>query len=234
MKKLAIIPARGDSKRIPRKNIKDFNGKPIISYSIDTALKSELFDEVMVTTDNHEIAEIARNFGASIPFMRSAKNADDHATTSDVIIEVLNNYLKEGRSFDLVCCIYPTAPLLSIEKIKESFELIQEKKYDSVFPVVPFPFPIQRAVKKDDNGKMSMFQPEHKNTRSQDLEPAYHDAGQFYTFWAKTFLEKKEIWTDNTGLIALNELEVQDIDNIYDWKLAELKYQLKSLKKNID
>lgn len=228
MNNLAIIPARGGSKRILRKNIKTFVDKPIIAYSIENALNSGLFTEVMVTTDDVEIAEIARTYGAKVPFMRSNENSDDFATTADVINEVLREYLKQGKSFDIACCIYPTAPLLSIDKLKESFTLLETKKYDSVFPVVPFSFPIQRAVKIGEEGKMSMFQEEHKNIRSQDLEKSYHDAGQFYTLWTDIFLEKKEIWSKNTGVIVLDEMDVQDIDTINDWKLAELKFKLKT------
>ncbi|MDG1476822.1 MAG: pseudaminic acid cytidylyltransferase [Vicingaceae bacterium] len=226
MANLAIIPARGGSKRIPRKNVKNFSGKPIIGYSINAALNSGLFDEVMVSTDDTEIAEIAKNFGAKVPFLRSENTSDDYATTAAVIDEVLQNYKEKGREFEVGCCIYPTAPFIREEKLKESIVLLEAKSFDTVFPVVEYSYPVQRAIKIGDDNKMSLFYAEHKNSRSQDLESSYHDAGQFYTFNAKKFALDKELWTENTGLIILDELEVQDIDTLTDWKLAEIKYEL--------
>lgn len=226
MKKIAIIPARGGSKRIPRKNIKPFLGKPIIAYSIEAALNSKLFDEVMVSTDDEEIAEVARQYGARVPFLRSNKNADDHATAVDVITEVIECYQKIDQVFDVACCIFPTAPFVVAEKLKASFSLLLEKNYDTVFPVLKFSFPIQRAIKLDDANRMTMFQPEHLHTRSQDLTPAYHDSGQFYWFRPAIIIKKRKLWTDNTGCILINEMEGQDIDSLEDWNLAELKYQL--------
>lgn len=226
MKKVAIITARGGSKRIPRKNIKPFLGKPIIAYSIEAALSSELFDEVMVSTDDEEIAQIAKRYGASVPFMRSDKNADDYATTIDVIVEVLENYQSQGESFDYGCCIYPTAPLISAELLEEAYKKLIANHFDTVFPVLRFSFPIQRAVKVDKNSKMTMFQPEHLSTRSQDLEPAYHDAGQFYWFKSNALLTRKKLWTDNTGVIEISEMKAQDIDTIEDWEIAEFKYKM--------
>ena len=222
---IAIIPARGGSKRIPRKNIKDFLGKPIIAYSIETALKSGLFDEVMVSTDDEEIAEIAKRYGARVPFMRSLKNADDFAGTSDVINEVLLEYKNIGIEFDFFCCIYPTAPFITSKKLRESYVKLKKNKFDSVFPVVKFNYPIQRALKiiKD---KVSMIEPKNLNKRSQDLMPIYHDAGQFYFMKTESFLIKNKLFTENTGAIELSELEVQDIDTKIDWEIAEIKYQL--------
>ncbi len=228
-KKIAIIPARGGSKRIPRKNIKSFLGKPILAYSIETALKSGLFDEVMVSTDDEEIAEVAKRFGASVPFYRSKNNADDFATTVDVLLEVIEGYEKLGKSFAYYCCIYPTAPFVSVEQLKEAEGKLNTEGLDAVFPVLPYSFPIQRSMKIE-NGRVKMLYPEHMNTRSQDLEPIYHDAGQFYFGKTDVLKKEKKIWTDNTGCIVLNELEAQDIDNETDWKLAELKYQLKNAK----
>ena len=227
MKKIAIIPARSGSKRIPGKNIRPFLGKPIIAYSIETAIKSELFDEIMVSTDSLEIADIAVRYGAKVPFYRSKKTSDDHAVIVDVITEVLDNYQKEGRSFDCFCCIFPTAPLISVSHIKKGYELLLNGNYDSVFPVVSFSFPIQRALKIED-GKLLMFNPEHRNTRSQDLVPAFHDTGQFYWMQVPEFLNQKTIYSKNSGAIILNELEVQDIDNETDWQMAELKFNLKN------
>lgn len=225
MHNLAIIPARGGSKRIPRKNIKDFLGKPIIAYSIEVALQCGLFDEVMVSTDDQEIAEISRKHGASVPFFRSKKNSSDFASTSDVLLEVINEYEKQGTFFTNVCCIYPTAPLISKSKLLDGFNLLNEKHFDSVFPVVQFSYPILRSLKFE-NDHILMNWPEHLNTRSQDLTPAYHDAGQFYWVNIKSFTEKMAIFTDNAGAIKLTETEVQDIDNETDWTLAELKYKL--------
>lgn len=226
MASIAIIPARGGSKRIPRKNVKNFLGKPIIGYSIEVALNSGLFDEVMVSTDDSEIAKIAKGFGAKVPFLRSEKASDDFATTAEVINEVLEGYKKIGKEFDVGCCIYPTAPFIRKEKLSESIELLNSKSFDTVFPAVEYSYPIQRALKMNVENKMSLFYSEHKNSRSQDLESAYHDSGQFYTFNARKFADDKELWTENTGLIILDELEVQDIDTLTDWKLAEIKYEL--------
>ena len=225
MKILAIIPARGGSKRIPKKNIKKFCGLPIISYSIKAAINSNLFDTVMVSTDDNTIANIAINYGAEIPFMRTDKNSNDYATTFDVIEEVILNYRKEGIDFDYACCIYPTAPFVNETKLKEAFTTLKTKNFDCVYPVMRFSFPIQRAVKIN-NQKMQMLQPQYINTRSQDLEPIYHDAGQFYFFNCDSLLKNKKLWTDNTGVIEISEMEGQDIDNQTDWKLAELKFKI--------
>jgi N-acylneuraminate cytidylyltransferase len=232
MAKLCIIPARGGSKRIPKKNIKDFLGKPIIAYSIEAALQSKLFDEVMVSTDDDEIAKIAIKYGAKIPFIRSQENANDYATTVDVIKEVLQQYDILGKSFKTTCCIYPTAPFVSTNHLINAFDLLIKNDFDCVFPVMTFSFPIQRALKKDLNNKITLFQPEHLNSRSQDLEKAYHDVGQFYWFNSKTILKKAKLWTDNTGVIEIKESEGQDIDTIEDWKLAEIKYKLLHETKN--
>lgn len=223
MKRLAIIPARGGSKRIPRKNIKSFLGKPIIAYSIEAALKSDLFDEVMVSTDDDEISEIAKKYGASVPFMRSESNANDYATTADVLLEVLKEY---DRSFDQACCIYPTAPLLRMARLKEGLELMEKEDFDTVFPIVEFSYPIWRSLKMDETQKVSMNWPENLNSRSQDLLKSYHDAGQFYWFDVDSFLKTKSLFTDATGSIIMKPEEVQDIDTIDDWKMAELKARL--------
>lgn len=222
---LCIIPARGGSKRIPRKNIKDFFGKPILAYSIQAATESNLFKEIIVSTDDDEIAEMAKKFGASVPFMRSAKTSDDFATTVDVIEEVISQYKNIGLTFDTTCCIYPCAPFVNANKITNAFNLLNEKKFDSVFPVVAFGFPVQRALKLSEE-KLSFIQPEYALSRSQDLEKAYHDAGQFYWINTNSFLSTKKIVSDNCGAIVVSEMEAQDIDNESDWKLAELKYQL--------
>lgn len=226
MTKLCIIPARGGSKRIPLKNIKSFLGKPIIAYSIEAAIKSNLFDEVIVSTDSEQIKDVALNYGAKVPFLRSNKNADDFATTFDVIQEVLNQYKLENKFFESTCCIYATAPFVTAKLLKDAYQLLENNKFECVFPVLNFSFPIQRAVKMVENDKMKMFQPEHLNSRSQDLEKAYHDAGQFYFFKSEEILQKKKLWTDNTGIIEINEMQGQDIDTMEDWELAEIKYKL--------
>lgn len=222
---LAIIPARGGSKRIPRKNVRNFLGKPIIAYSIEVALKSKLFDEVMVSTDDEEIAKIAVQYGAKVPFMRSKKNADDHATTMDVIYEVLNSYKSEsGKEFEHICCIYPAAPLIKTKHLQVGFDKLKSDNLTSVSPVVAFSSPVWRGVEIEKDGKVKMMWPEFLNSRSQDLKKVYYDAGQWYWFNATRL--KDWIWPDNTGAIILSEEEVQDIDNESDWKLAEMKHKL--------
>lgn len=226
MKKLAIIPARGGSKRIPRKNIKSFLGNPIIAYSIEAALKSNLFDEVMVSTDDEEIREIAIKYGAKVPFLRSDKNANDYATTVAVLNEVIESYTARGKIFDYCVCIYPTAPFVSKNLLNNAFQKLIENKLDCVFSVLRYGFPIQRAMKINEDDTIEMIDPSRMNARSQDLEPSFHDAGQFYAFNVNIFLQKQKLWTNNTGCIEINELEAQDIDTETDWKLAELKYKL--------
>ena len=225
MKKLAIIPARGGSKRIPHKNIKLFHGKPIINYSIEAALKSNLFDEIMVSTDSFEIMEIARNAGAKIPFIRDPETSNDFAHVGEVIFEVLSKYKSLGEEFELFCCIYPTAPFISVERLKQGLGLLQNKNFDSVFTIKHFTYPIQRALKIE-NGKVSMVYPENFNKRSQDLLPTYHDCAQFY--WMKTleFYNQRKLFSANSGAIILNDIEAQDIDNEEDWNIAELKFRI--------
>ncbi|MBO5166183.1 MAG: pseudaminic acid cytidylyltransferase [Lachnospiraceae bacterium] len=225
MKALAVITARGGSKRIPRKNIKEFCGQPIITYSIKAALESGVFEEVMVSTDDAEIAEIAKGAGAQVPFMRSSDTANDFATTADVIAEVLESYKQCGKEFDAVCCIYPTAPFVSATKLKNAMNLLEEKDADSVLPVVRFSFPPQRSVVMED-GFMKFKWPEHALTRSQDLEPFYHDAGQFYCINVNSFAEQKKMVMEKTVPIEMPELEVQDIDTEEDWQIAEVKYKV--------
>lgn len=222
MGSLCIIPARGGSSRIPRKNIKAFLGKPIIAYSIEVALESGLFDDVMVSTDEEEIANIAKSFGANVPFLRSSKNADDYATTVDVINEVLVDYKSNGLQFDYCCCIYPTAPFVTSENLTKGFDKLQAEKLESVFPVVEFSYPIWRSLKRED-GRTTMIWPEFLNSRSQDLPNAYHDAGQWYWINLKEFDGK--LWGERTGSIVMSQERVQDIDTLSDWNLAEIKYE---------
>ena len=221
---IAIITARGGSKRIPRKNIKEFCGKPIISYSIEAALQSGLFEEVMVSTDDEEIAAVARAAGAQVPFMRSSASAGDYASTDDVLLEVLMAYREQGREFDTFCCLYPTAPFVTAGKLRTAMELLE--KADSVMPVVAFSFPPQRCMVLNEAGELRMKWPEHTFTRSQDLEPLYHDCGQFGFIRTETLLREKNILCRNIAPLILTELEVQDIDHETDWELAELKYRL--------
>lgn len=225
MSKIAIIPARGGSKRIPKKNIKSFLGKPIIAYSIEAALASNLFDEVMVSTDDKEVAEIAISYGATVPFFRSDKNADDYAILVDVLLEVLQNYKEEGKIFEHVCCMLPTAPFVSQTKLQDSFNILVKNNFDSVFPVLEFSYPIQRALQIQED-KVHMVWNEHETTRSQDLEKRFHDSGQFYWSKAARLENDKKLFTKNSGAIIISELEAQDIDTETDWKLAEIKYKL--------
>jgi len=225
MNNIAIIPARGGSKRIPRKNIKPFLGKPIIAYSIEAAQQTGLFTEIMVSTDDAEIAQIAKQYGAQVPFFRSPQTANDYANIGDVVEEVLTTYRNKGITFDNVCCILATAPFINAKRIKEAYNLMLDQSFEAVFPIVRFSYPIQRALKLF-NGKISMFQPENFAKRSQDLEPAYHDSGQFYWMRISEFMKQKRFFAQNAGAIVLPESEVQDIDTEEDWKIAEMKYKM--------
>lgn len=223
MKKIAIIPARGGSKRIPRKNIKNFLGKPIIAYSIEAALNSDLFDEIMVSTDDEEIAMVARKYGAKVPFMRSAGTSDDFATTVDVLSEVLDQYAEsEGKAFDYGCCVYPTAPFSTALQLFKGFEKLRKGDYDTLFPVVAYSNPVWRGLKIEEQ-KVKMLWPEYQSSRTQDLPKVYHDAGQWYWFNVKRL--KDRLFTANSGSIEIGEKEVQDIDNEQDWLFAEMKYK---------
>ena len=226
MKNLAIIPARGGSKRIPRKNVKPFMGKPILAYSIENALATELFDEVMVSTDDPEIMEVAKQYGASVPFVRTEKTANDFASLADVIHEVVDMYVERGQTFDNMCCILATCPLVKASYISEAYQKLINSDFISVYPVVQFSYPILRSLKMDEHGEVSMNWPEYAKTRSQDLAPAYHDSGTFY--WHKV-----ESWMRGDrkgGGIVIAENLVQDIDTEEDWRMAELKYQLINVK----
>jgi N-acylneuraminate cytidylyltransferase len=224
MKKIAIITARGGSKRIPYKNIKEFCGKPILSYSIEAALNSKIFDTVMVSTDDEQIANIAREYGAKVPFYRSEKTSNDYATTNDVLLEVLEEYENRGEHYDLACCIYPTAPFVTPEKLKTAVETLTKSDADTLIPVVSFSYPPQRALVIKE-GKLQFKHPEYLDSRSQDLEKHYHDVGQFYVFKTEPFKINKKLMQGNIIPMELPELEVQDIDNLTDWEIAEIKYQ---------
>ncbi|MCG9639560.1 pseudaminic acid cytidylyltransferase [Vibrio sp. Isolate34] len=223
---VAIIPARGGSKRIPRKNIKHFHGKPMIAYSIEAALVSDCFDKVIVSTDDAEIAEVAKKYGAEVPFLRPANISDDYATTMDVMHHAITWCIDNGWTVDAVCCLYATAPFVKPEYLKQGFDKLNKGLFEFVFSVATFPFPIQRAIKISSGGEVSMFSPENEQVRSQDLEEAYHDAGQFY--WGKTdsFLEKKAIFSHHSSVVLLPRSRVQDIDTNEDWDLAEALYSV--------
>lgn len=226
-KVLAIITARGGSKRIPHKNIKEFCGKPIIAYSIEAALKSEIFDAVMVSTDDEEIKKIAIKYGAAVPFLRSKQTSNDYAATHEVVLEVLEDYKKIGKEFDYVCCVYPTAPFVTAKKLRESFEKLIDVDADTVLPVVGFSYPPQRCFVIKDN--IASFKwPENRLKRSQDLEKLYHDSGQYYFMNTKRFIETKNLIMEKTVPVIVDEMEVQDIDNYEDWEMAELKYRMRN------
>ena len=221
MNNLCIIPARGNSKRIPRKNIKSFLGKPIIAFSIEAALKSECFDRVIVSTDDNEIASVSKEYGAEVPFLRSAKNSDDFSTLADVIDEVKMQFDKLGKKFDFICCILPTAPLIRIQNIRQGKEILENNKsFDSVRPITEYSFPIQRSFRLMGN-RVKLNFPNYKDSRSQDLEKSFHDAGQFYWMKYSSGMRGKI-----KGGFPINNINVQDIDTQDDWKIAELKYKI--------
>ena len=224
MKTLAIITARGGSKRIPRKNIKHFLGKPILAYSIEAAVMSEIFDEVMVSTEDEEIAEIAKSYGAKVPFYRSEKTAGDFATTNDVLLEVIEEYEKRGQKFDMACCIYPTAPFVTSAKIKDAMEKLEASDADTLIPVVQFSYPPQRAMVIRDELLQFKYL-EYIDSRSQDLEKEYHDVGQFYCFKIEPSKQNKKLMLGKILPYVVPEMEVQDIDTESDWQIAEIKYQ---------
>ncbi len=223
---VAIITARGGSKRIPKKNIKDFCGLPIIAYSIKEAIKCEMFDEVMVSTDSQEIADIARKYGAVVPFMRSKKNSGDYATTEDVIIEVIENYKQLGKDYEYACCIYPTAPFITSDKLVEAMDKMKENNPSIVIPLVQFSYPPQRCLIIDDSGYARFKYPQYVTTRSQDLEKEYHDAGQFYIYNVEKLIASNGIIEDDFVPIILPDICVQDIDTLQDWEIAEMKYKI--------
>jgi pseudaminic acid cytidylyltransferase len=223
--KIAIIPARGGSKRIPRKNIKDFFGKPLIAYSIQAAKETKLFDKIIVSTDDEEIASIAKEYGAEIPFMRPLELSDDFTQTIPVIAHAIKATCKDLSQIEAVCCIYATAPFIEAKFIKKAYEKLLTCKSDYCFSATSFAFPIQRAIKLKGE-KVEMFYPEHFNTRSQDLEEAYHDAGQFYWGTPEAWCENKAIFSANSTVEILPRYLVQDIDTFEDWKRAEVMYKV--------
>lgn len=227
--RLAVIPARGGSKRIPRKNIKLFAGKPMIGWSIEAARASGLFDRILVTTDDEEIANVAMDFGAESPFRRPAELADDHAPTIPVIAHALEWQLAHGEAPAQVCCIYATAPFIQVDDIRRGLDLLTQAACDYAFSVTSYAFPIQRAVRVTPESRVAMFNPEHFLTRSQDLEPAYHDAAQFYWGSAEAWLARKPLFGENSTPVVLPRHRVQDIDTPEDWCCAEWIFKAMAL-----
>ena len=219
VKNIAIITARGGSKRIPKKNIKDFMGKPMLSYAIKAAKGANIFDEIMVSTDSEEIANIAKKYGANVPFMRSEKTSDDFATTYDVLDEVIQEYKKNGREFDNICCVYPCVPFLTPNILYKAYHEFVNSGFDRLTPVVKYSHPIQRAFMIED-GILKYIEPKYVFARSQDLEPRYHDVGMFY------FYKKDKLQSDNITAYVMDERAVQDIDTLEDWQMAEMKYRI--------
>ena len=226
-KNLCIIPARGGSKRVPGKNIRVFHGSPIISYPIRSAMESGLFDEVMVSTDSEEVAAVAKNYGAVVPFMRSAANATDAAASADVWREVVCEYESRGKSFDTVLSIYPTAAFVTAEQLRAAVKLLDSRPdLDGIIPLLEFESPIQRGLGLKD-GVVESLSPEHNSTRTQDLEPCYFDAGQYYLFRVAALKRFRSLREARRGAMVLSPFEAQDIDTEEGWRLAELKYQMK-------
>ena len=226
--RIAVIPARGGSKRIPRKNVREFCGKPMIAWSIEAALKSKCFEQVIVSTDDEEIASISRNYGADIPFVRPISIADNHTGIHQVIAHTVDWFQNQGITPDYFCCIFATAPFIQATDIQSGLKLISKKHCDYVISVTSFAFPIQRALKIEADGKVGMFYSKNYNTRSQDLEEAYHDAGQFIWASPKVWKKCRPVFTSNSYPVILPRLRVQDIDTQEDWERAELMF--KSLK----
>lgn len=224
--RLAVIPARGGSKRIPRKNIKPFGGQPMIAWSIQAALESQCFDRIIVSTDDDEIAQVAREYGTDVPFMRPPELSDDHTGTIPVIAHAVQWQNTHGESASEVCCIYATAPFLQASDLLRGLQLLLTTGADYAFSVTSYPFPIQRAIRITPDQRVQMFQTEHSSTRSQDLEEAWHDAGQFYWGLANVWLANKPLFTPNAAPVILPRERVQDIDTPEDWKVAEMKFSL--------
>lgn len=226
MKAIAVIPARGGSKRIPRKNIKEFCGQPIIAYSIQAAQDSGLFDRIIVSTDDEEISEVAKHYGAEIPFMRPVELADDYTGTNAVVKHALEWFKDQGFSIQYACCIYATAPFIQVEYLKQGFDRLLSSGKDFVFTVTTFEFPIQRAVKINHNGEIEPLYPEYIFSRSQDLEEAYHDAGQFYWGRAEAYLQDMSLYFSGSFPVVLPRYLVQDVDTMEDWQQAEMIYKV--------
>jgi N-acylneuraminate cytidylyltransferase len=222
---VAIIPARGGSKRIPRKNIRNFCGKPIIAYSIEVAKKSNCFDLIIVSSDDEEIAQVAREWGAEVPFMRPAGLSDDYTGTIPVIAHAVKYINSNIGAVENACCIYATAPFLSVEDLQKGLRIVQQEKISYAFSVTSYPFPIQRAIRITPNQRVEMFYPENFHSRSQDLEEAWHDAGQFYWGAAQAWMLEQPIFSKHSVPVKLPRHRVQDIDTLEDWIRAECMFQ---------
>ncbi len=223
---IAIIPARGGSKRIPRKNIKFFNGKPMMAYSIEAAQKSEIFDRIIVSTDDEEIAAVAVSLGAEVPFLRPTHLADDYTATVPVIKHAIEYLSSSGVSLEFICCIYATAPFLQAADLREGLEKIKNSDCDYCLSVTSYPYPIQRSLRINDSKRIEMINPENYSLRSQDLEETYHDAGQFYFGRNKAWLQQNPILGNSSIPIVIPRYRVQDIDTEEDWKQAEMMYEI--------
>lgn len=228
---IAIITARGGSKRIPQKNIKNFFGKPMLHYAINACKEADVFSEIMVSTDSEEIAVIARRYGAQVPFMRSEKTASDFAITYDVLNEVIINYKNNGKEYDYVCCVYPCVPFLKGQTLKDAYHQLTSSNNDALQPVCKFPVPVEWAMKIE-GGILVPNDRKAQLIRSQDLTPKYFDAGMFYFIKTDVMLREKTLTPVKTMAYIMNEMEIQDIDTLDDWELAELKYQILKERKN--
>jgi N-acylneuraminate cytidylyltransferase len=223
---IAIIPARGGSKRIPRKNIKEFCGQPMIAWPIQAAIESKCFDRIIVSTDDSEIAEVAKTYGAETPFVRPPELSNDHAGTIPVIAHAIEWIKSSGCMVENACCIYATAPFVLATDLQKGWSLLTSSNSDYTFSVTSFPFPIQRAIRITSENRIQMFQPEHFNTRSQDLEEAWHDAGQFYWGKAEAWLSQKQVFSETAAPVKLPRYRVQDIDTSEDWQRAEYLFEI--------
>lgn len=228
--KLAIIPARGGSKRILKKNIKFFGGKPIIAWSIERAIESKIFDKIIVSTDDVEVATIAREYGAETPFIRPSELSGDYVSTTPVVAHAISWLKSNNEHFNFACCIYATAPFIRADEIIQGFEYLNNNKLNYTFSVTPYSYPIQRAVRLNSDNRIEMFQPECFNKRSQDLETAYHDAGQFYWGKSEAWLNRLPIFSQNSGPIVLPRYRVHDLDTHEDWHEAELYFNFLKFK----
>ena len=224
--KIAVIPARGGSKRIPRKNIKLFCGKPMIAWSIEAARTSGLFDHIVVSTDDDEIAEVAKVYGAEVPFMRPAELSDDYTGTSSVVAHASEWYREQGHIPDRVCCIYATAPFVTAADLHRGLQTLIDTDSDFAFSVTSYAFPIQRAIKLTQGYRVEMFQPENFNVRSQELEEAYHDAGQFYWGTLNNWIKGKSIIDKSSKCFILKDYEAIDINFIEDWNKAKMLFKI--------
>lgn len=227
--KIAVITARGGSKRIPRKNIRDFCGRPIIAYAIAAAQESNLFDRIVVSTEDAEIADLSRRWGAEVPFLRPLSLADDHTGTTPTVAHAIKVLREQNCTPEWVCCLYPTVPLLEPNDLKGAFELLMRSGAPYAFSVSAFPSPIQRALQRTSSGQMRPFYPEYEQARTQDLEPAYFDAGQFYWGKAEAWLNSVSIHQQGVGYI-IPRWRAVDIDTLEDWEQAELLYKALQLK----